>query len=668
MERGEADVATALQEDSPDEMRKLAWLKDSCHGVQQLHSKGMVWTDLKAENFALFKKGRTLTVVKCIDLDCCVMNGQCLVGYTSKCMPPELARHLQGKSAEEKQLAAQTFQANKSFDMWGLGLYIWRMQAEEEFHDAFYKYDQTGTRVFDEDQCITYLSDRDLQGKIDARIATIKKPKVRSVLEALLKVDPSARTACNDLMGHSLFDSSADATKGVATTLKKIDGKVASVQSMVQKALTTVLAMANDELQYPSTFIVLPVPSEAGGKRSLAGWFKTPDRWCNDTYVLNYSFVSPIHIDAIPLSPHRYMIVFICGRTGRRVKYGKDDGLVFTVPREGKATAIVKGVQKASAFWDDYGVVMKMSGALLCTLVKASTSLDLREILPLDYLSDMAAGAMGALQFVQGYGESMEGIMDGAGIQHSTWSSFKPADGVDAIVQAGSDADREQMRTVAGKSYRVFGEFLEKNGFKAQLLLDNGMWKEPEGKTFVWQMRKSEGGGGGERGGSPAPAPAPVPALASTPEAIDAAADDPGVGEGDLQHAPHTAAPEHGVTVRGRPRGEDAEPIPPADLVGKRLVVFSEPASASSGIMSCAMERDPTFAEETAAAPSVASKGTVASFQRAWFFGIGPSKHTVVFDKCPSSPLQGKADVLLRRHGNNGLAFEILGSRAGDDD
>ena len=91
------------------------------------------------------------------------------------------------------------------------------------------------------------------------------------------------------------------------------------------------------------------------------------------------------------------MIVFICGRTGRRVKYGKDDGLVFTVPREGKATAIVKGVQIASAFWGDYGAVMKMSGALLCTLVKASTSLDLREILPLDYLSDMAAGAMGAL-------------------------------------------------------------------------------------------------------------------------------------------------------------------------------------------------------------------------------------------------------------------------------
>jgi hypothetical protein len=67
----------------------------------------------------------------------------------------------------------------------------------------------------------------------------------------------------------------------------------------VQKALTTVLAMANDELQYPCTFIVLPVPSKAGGKCSLTDWFKAPDRWCNDTYVLctleNCSFVVLFH-------------------------------------------------------------------------------------------------------------------------------------------------------------------------------------------------------------------------------------------------------------------------------------------------------------------------------------------------------------------------------------
>jgi serine/threonine protein kinase len=288
MERGKGDIATALTR-SPKEMTKMAWLQDSCRGLQELHTADMVWTDLKAENFVLFEQDYE-TVVKCIDLDCCVMIGQCLVGYTPKCMPPELARHLQRKSP------AQKFRANKSFDMWGLGLYIWRLQSGQEFHNDCYQYDDDGVRVFDEDQCITYLCDPDLQDKIDARIiATINNPKVRSVLEVLLKVDPGARTTCGALMDHSLFHSGADATKGVAATLKRIDGKVDSVQSMVQKALTTVLAMANDELQYPTTFIVLPMPSEAGGKRSLAGWFKTPDRWCNDRYVLslslsNYSF------------------------------------------------------------------------------------------------------------------------------------------------------------------------------------------------------------------------------------------------------------------------------------------------------------------------------------------------------------------------------------------
>ena len=205
MERGEADVATALQEDSPDEMQKLGWLKDSCHGVQQLHSKDMVWTDLKAENFVLFKKGRIFQV-KCIDQDSCVLDGQRLLGYTPKCMPPELAHRLRGKSPPEKELAAQAFPAKQTFDMWCLGLYIWRlMQGGREFHDTFYAYDDTNTRVFDVDACIEYLCAPDLQAKIDARIGSVKDLKVQSALSALLKVDPSARTTCAELMEHSLF-------------------------------------------------------------------------------------------------------------------------------------------------------------------------------------------------------------------------------------------------------------------------------------------------------------------------------------------------------------------------------------------------------------------------------------------------------------------------------
>jgi serine/threonine protein kinase len=278
MEYGKADIATALLKPQIHEMKKLSWLKESCDGVRQLHNKGMVWTDLKAENFVLFEQDFD-SVVKCIDLDCCVLNGQYLVGYTAKRMPPEFAQHLQGKpSPGDKKAAAQGFQAKKSFDMWGLGLYIWRIMQNQEFHDDCYKFDETNTRVFDEDQCIEYLCQPELQAKINARIATVKNPKVSAVLEVLLRVDPSERATCSAVMDHSLFHHSTDATQGVASKLRHIGDNVT-------RTLATALAMANDELKYPSTFMVLPVPSKASKNRSLARWFKAPDRWCNDEYV-----------------------------------------------------------------------------------------------------------------------------------------------------------------------------------------------------------------------------------------------------------------------------------------------------------------------------------------------------------------------------------------------
>ena len=63
------------------------------------------------ENFVLFKQGMKM-VAKCIDFDSCVMQGQSIVGYTPKSMPPELAACLKGKvSDEEKQQAWSKFEA-----------------------------------------------------------------------------------------------------------------------------------------------------------------------------------------------------------------------------------------------------------------------------------------------------------------------------------------------------------------------------------------------------------------------------------------------------------------------------------------------------------------------------------------------------------------------------
>ena len=102
-----------------------------------------------------------------------------------------------------------------------------------------------------------------------------------------------------------------------------------------------------------------------------------------------------------------------------------------------------------------------------------------------------------------------------------------------------------------------------------------------------------------------------------------------------------------------------AELIPPGDLLGKRVVVYSDAtAAAGSSFLSCAMERDETFVGATAAPPPEASKGIVKSFTKGTFLGIGPSKHTVVFDEGPRKGTT--APIVLCRHGNGGLVFEVV--------
>jgi hypothetical protein len=72
-----------------------------------------------------------------------------------------------------------------------------------------------------------------------------------------------------------------------------------------------------------------------------------------------------------------------------------------------------------------------------------------------------------------------------------------------------------------------------------------------------------------------------------------------------------------------------AQKIPPADLVGLQVSIFEGMSGASAS-------------------------GTVLSFQKGKFLGIGASKHTIKWDN-------GKTQaVVLNRHNNGGLNFEVL--------
>jgi hypothetical protein len=229
---------------------KLKWLKDSCQGVQQMHEQDIVWIDCKPENFVLFNQGMKM-VTKCIDFDSCVMQGQSIVGYTPKSMPPELAACLKGKvSDEEKQQAWSKFEAAKSYDMWCIGLYVWFLWFGTEFNEEFYGYDSSNTKVFNEDKCIDWLNAGDVQETVNARVQKVKNDKVQSVLEGLLCVDPAKRTTISALLDQSLFNTNADATKGIQSMkcqLSGLESRVNEIENRMQEMNSAIKACCNSQ-------------------------------------------------------------------------------------------------------------------------------------------------------------------------------------------------------------------------------------------------------------------------------------------------------------------------------------------------------------------------------------------------------------------------------------
>ena len=133
-------------------------------------------------------------------------------------MPPELASALKaGKLAE--------FKVDSSYDMWGLGMTLWVsalmplkvlisvcllylafvcsgqfVYFGQEFFHSFYGVTSDGTMGFDEARVIEYLTAPDLEASLKKQLDTLtSNPKLQSVMEKLLSVDPSARPSCDQV-------------------------------------------------------------------------------------------------------------------------------------------------------------------------------------------------------------------------------------------------------------------------------------------------------------------------------------------------------------------------------------------------------------------------------------------------------------------------------------
>ena len=96
------------------ELRRAA--VNICRCLEAMHSSGLVWTDLKAENFVLTGTG-TEKEVKGIDLESCVPLNANPEDYSPEATPPEFA-------AAEKSGIGYEFRVQKNYDTWSLGMLL----------------------------------------------------------------------------------------------------------------------------------------------------------------------------------------------------------------------------------------------------------------------------------------------------------------------------------------------------------------------------------------------------------------------------------------------------------------------------------------------------------------------------------------------------------------
>lgn len=166
-------------------MRNAASAAGRC--VQALHSSGLVWTDLKPENFVLADGDDDvdgdLAGVKGIDLESAVPIGAGPVDYSPEACPPEFARaFLLGEGAE--------FVVRTSYDAWSLGMMLYELD-----RGTFYFGERPPTSVVKE------LASDSFAPNVD----DVENDRLRDLIRRCLDLDPTKRPSVTEFLLHPYF-------------------------------------------------------------------------------------------------------------------------------------------------------------------------------------------------------------------------------------------------------------------------------------------------------------------------------------------------------------------------------------------------------------------------------------------------------------------------------
>mmetsp|Transcript_14573 Transcript_14573/g.18011 ORF Transcript_14573/g.18011 Transcript_14573/m.18011 type:complete len:323 (+) Transcript_14573:716-1684(+) len=218
-------------------------------------------------------------------------------------------------------------------------------------------------------------------------------------------------------------------TEIVLHGVSRIKNKIESVYSLVR-------AIANEQNKYPNLFYILPVTTENGKGQNL--------------------------LEKLGLAK-KYQIIFVCAKSGKPVPYDGEEGLVFSMPSE--------FAQEVLTFWKTYGPMIKLSAILISMAVKASTGVNISDLIP-PSVSKFVSNA-------EEYATAVDKIMGEAGIEFdfSLESDFKNLE------------QFEGYKKAVGTNYPEFCDFLDTIGFNRRKL---PMKTDSDGKGGCWWVSSDE--------------------------------------------------------------------------------------------------------------------------------------------------------------------------------
>eukprot|EP00535_Pseudo-nitzschia_heimii_P001159 CAMPEP_0197174960 /NCGR_PEP_ID=MMETSP1423-20130617/1307_1 /TAXON_ID=476441 /ORGANISM="Pseudo-nitzschia heimii, Strain UNC1101" /LENGTH=523 /DNA_ID=CAMNT_0042623993 /DNA_START=306 /DNA_END=1877 /DNA_ORIENTATION=+ len=198
LESGDQNLRTFLSDTeaglSGRDLRKAC--VNICRCLEAMHSSGLVWTDLKAENFVLVSgKGSNggEYMVKGIDLESAVPVGKSPQDYSPEACPPEFA-------AAEKVGAGYEFQCKKDYDTWSLGMLLYELATGRNYF-----------RGKGESAILNLLATGAIVDKSDPSTVTgldaIEDDNFRDLVKQCLSIDPKKRPSILQIMLHPYFIS-----------------------------------------------------------------------------------------------------------------------------------------------------------------------------------------------------------------------------------------------------------------------------------------------------------------------------------------------------------------------------------------------------------------------------------------------------------------------------